>query len=117
MSCLGPLEEIDFDAYSQGPGIDDGEDQEEAGEYISPFSADEHYLEEPASIRDRATSTDDNTDQFQRGWRIDRRAGDSWMYGTSMYWLKGGSGMISHSSILLAALLFRVLAKPVPLCC
>ncbi|KAL6354246.1 hypothetical protein LRP88_12580 [Fusarium phalaenopsidis] len=49
-------------------------------ELISPFSADEHYLEEPASIQGSAVSTEDATDQFQRGWRVDRRAGDSWMY-------------------------------------
>ncbi|RTE68359.1 hypothetical protein BHE90_017264, partial [Fusarium euwallaceae] len=80
MSCLGLPEEIEFDVRSDGPDIDDGEDQEEARELISPFSADEHYLEEPASIQGSAVSTEDATDQFQRGWRVDRRAGDSWMY-------------------------------------
>ncbi|OBS15198.1 hypothetical protein FPOA_13940 [Fusarium poae] len=80
MSCLGLPEEVEFDVHSDVPDIDDGEDQEEARELISPFLADEHYLEEPASIRGSAVSTEDATDQFQRGWRVDRRAGDSWMY-------------------------------------
>lgn len=85
MSCLGLPEEIEFDVRSDGPDIDDGEDQEEARELISPFSADEHYLEEPASIQGSAVSTEDATDQFQRGWRVDRRAGDSWMYGMAQH--------------------------------
>ncbi|KAJ9415745.1 hypothetical protein QL093DRAFT_2568886 [Fusarium oxysporum] len=72
--------EVEFDVHSDGPDIDDGEDQEEARELISPFLADEHYLEEPASIQGSIVSTEDATDQFQRGWRVDRRAGDSWMY-------------------------------------
>ncbi|KAI3572619.1 hypothetical protein IWW34DRAFT_891492 [Fusarium oxysporum f. sp. albedinis] len=80
MSCLGLPEEVEFDVHSDGPDIDDGEDQEEARELISPFLADEHYLEEPASIQGSVVSTEDATDQFQRGWRVDRRAGDSWMY-------------------------------------
>ncbi|EGU76685.1 hypothetical protein FOXB_12805 [Fusarium oxysporum f. sp. conglutinans Fo5176] len=80
MSQLGLSEEIDLDVWSDGPDIDDGEDRDEAREYISPFSADEHYLEEPESVRGSAVSTEDATEQFQRGWRIDRRAGDSWMY-------------------------------------
>ncbi|OBS16948.1 hypothetical protein FPOA_12498 [Fusarium poae] len=58
MPRLGLPEEVEFDVHSDGPDIDDGEDQEEARELISPFLADEHYLEEPAN----------------------RRAGDSWMY-------------------------------------
>ncbi|KAJ9412797.1 hypothetical protein QL093DRAFT_2570104 [Fusarium oxysporum] len=80
MPCLGLPEEVEFDVHSDGPDIDDGEDQEEARELISPFLADEHYLEEPASIQGSIVSTEDATDQFQRGWRVDRRAGDSWMY-------------------------------------
>ncbi|EGU74076.1 hypothetical protein FOXB_15413 [Fusarium oxysporum f. sp. conglutinans Fo5176] len=80
MSCLGLPEEVEFDVRSDGPDIDDGEDQEEARELISPFLADKHYLEEPASIQGSIVSTEDATDQFQRGWRVDRRAGDSWMY-------------------------------------
>ncbi|KAL7754791.1 hypothetical protein ACKLNR_015277 [Fusarium oxysporum f. sp. zingiberi] len=80
MSCLGLSEEIELDAHSDSPDIDDGEDQDEARELISPFLADEHYLEEPASIQGSAVSTEDATDQFQRGWRVDRRSGDSWMY-------------------------------------
>ncbi|GKU11238.1 unnamed protein product, partial [Fusarium langsethiae] len=81
MPYLGLSEEVDLDAWSDGPDIDDVEDQDEAREYISPFSADEHYLEEPQSVRGSTVGTEDTTDQFQRGWRIDRRAGDSWMYG------------------------------------
>ncbi|GKU12187.1 unnamed protein product [Fusarium langsethiae] len=77
---LGLSEEVDLDAWSDGPDIDNVEDQDEAREYISPFSADEHYLEEPQSVRGSTVGTEDTTDQFQRGWRIDRRAGDSWMY-------------------------------------
>ncbi|KAM0540083.1 hypothetical protein ACHAO7_011540 [Fusarium culmorum] len=81
MPCLGLPEEVEFDVRSDGPDIDDGEDQEEARELISPFLADKHYyLEEPASIQGSAVSTEDAADQFQRGWRVDRRAGDSWMY-------------------------------------
>jgi hypothetical protein len=85
MSCFGLSEEIDLDLWSDGPDIDDGEDQDEAREYTSPFSADEHYLEEPTSIQGSAVSTEDATDQFQRGWRVDRRAGDSWMYGMVLH--------------------------------
>ena len=88
MSCLGLPEEIDFDLYPDDPDIDDGEDPDEAREYISPFSADEHYLEEPATVGSSAVGTEDVTDQFQRGWRIDRRAGDSWMYGMALSWSK-----------------------------
>ncbi|KAH6977667.1 hypothetical protein EDB80DRAFT_826309 [Ilyonectria destructans] len=67
MPCLGLSEEIDFDLYpDDDPDIDDGEDQEEAREHISPFSADEHYIEEPATIGSSAVSTKDVTDQFQR---------------------------------------------------
>jgi hypothetical protein len=88
MSCLGFSEEIEFEVHSDGPDTDEGEDQEEARGFISPFSADEHYLEEPASIQGSAVSTEDATDQFQRGWRVDRRAGDSWMYGTALRYLK-----------------------------
>ncbi|KAK2470198.1 hypothetical protein H9L39_18346 [Fusarium oxysporum f. sp. albedinis] len=97
MSCLGLPEEVEFDVHSDGPDIDDGEDQEEARELISPFLADEHYLEEPASIQGSVVSTEDATDQFQRGWRVDRRAGDSWMYAPSCLglweqedWVKAG---------------------------
>lgn len=72
---------MDLDVWSDGPDVDDGEDRDEAREYISPFSADEHYLEVPQSVRGSAVSTEDATDQFLRGWKIDRRAGDSWMYG------------------------------------
>jgi hypothetical protein len=85
MSCLGLPEEVEFDVHSDGPDIDDGEDQEEARELISPFLADEHYLEEPASIQGSVVSTEDATDQFQRGWRVDRRGGDSWMYGMALH--------------------------------
>jgi hypothetical protein len=84
MPRLGLPEEVEFDVHSDGPDIDDGEDQEEARELISPFLADEHYLEEPASIQGSAVSTEDAADQFQRGWRVDRRAGDSWMYGMAL---------------------------------
>lgn len=85
MPCLGLPEEVEFDVHSDGPDSDDGEDQEEARELISPFLADEHYLEEPASIQGSIVSTEDATDQFQRGWRVDRRAGDSWMYGMALH--------------------------------
>lgn len=90
MSYLGLSEEADVEAYLNDLEVvdddDDGDDpKEEAQEYISPFSADEHYLEEPASIQGSAVSTEDATDQFQRGWRVDRRAGDSWMYGMAQH--------------------------------
>ncbi|KAM6506728.1 hypothetical protein FALCPG4_014960 [Fusarium falciforme] len=81
MSCLGLSEEVGLEAYLDGLDVDDdGDDQEEAREYISPFSVDEHYLEEPTSLGSSAASTEESTEQFQRGWRINRHAGDSWMY-------------------------------------
>lgn len=82
MSCLGLSEEVGLEAYLDNLDVDDdGDDQEEAREYISPFSVDEHYLEEPTSLGSSAASTEESTEQFQRGWRINRHAGDSWMYG------------------------------------
>ncbi|KAJ4051379.1 hypothetical protein NW761_014629 [Fusarium oxysporum] len=66
MSQLGLSEEIDLDVWSNRPDIDKGEDRDEARKYISPFSADEHYLEEPESIRGSAVSIEDATEQFQR---------------------------------------------------
>lgn len=83
MSCLGLSEEVDLEVYLDDLDIDDGDDQEEVREYVSPFSADEHYLEEPTGHGSSVASTQEPTEQFQRGWRIDRHAGDSWMYGMS----------------------------------
>lgn len=62
ISCLGLSEDIEFDVHSDGPDIDNGEDQEEAREYISPFSADKYYLEEPVSIQGSTVSIEDATD-------------------------------------------------------
>ncbi|KAH7173114.1 hypothetical protein DER46DRAFT_657782 [Fusarium sp. MPI-SDFR-AT-0072] len=62
MPCLGLPEEVEFDVHSDGPDIDDGEDQEEARELISPFLANEHYLEEPASIQGSIVSIEDAID-------------------------------------------------------
>ncbi|KAF9770111.1 hypothetical protein IL306_012386, partial [Fusarium sp. DS 682] len=59
---------------------DGDENQVEIPEYVSPFSTDEHYLEEPTCFTDGLASTQESTDQFQRGWRIDRHAGDSYVY-------------------------------------
>lgn len=84
MSCLGLSEEIDLEYYLDDLDIDDhGDGQEEVRPYVSPFSADEHYLEEPTGPGSSIAGSEESAEQFQRGWRIDRYAGDSFMYGTA----------------------------------
>ncbi|GKU11914.1 unnamed protein product, partial [Fusarium langsethiae] len=82
MSALGSPEEVDHDVDFDelDLDLDNGDNQDDAREFVSPFSADEHYLEEPVGTADSAASTAEPTEQFQRGWRIDRQAGDTWIY-------------------------------------
>lgn len=82
MSYLELTEDVSLEPDLQDLNEDVNDSQDEVAEQSSPFSADEHYLEEPTGYEGSITSTQDSPEHFQRGWRIDRHAGDSWVYGT-----------------------------------
>jgi hypothetical protein len=84
MSYLEIPEVVEPESYLGNNEEDNDETQAGIADYVSPFSTDEHHLEEPTSFRDGAASTQESTDQFQRSWRIDRHAGDSYVYGMNI---------------------------------
>lgn len=50
-------EEVDLEVYFNDLNIDDSDNREEAQKYVSPFSNDEYYLEEPTGLRSNVAST------------------------------------------------------------
>lgn len=57
MSYLEIPEVVEPESYLGNNEEDNDETQAGIADYVSPFSTDEHYLEEPTSFRDGAAST------------------------------------------------------------
>lgn len=104
MSDLELREDVSLESNLQDLNEDGEDSQEEVAEHISPFSTDEHYLEEPTGYEGSTAGTQDSAEHFQRGWRIDRHAGDSWVHGTDTPFYSNNEKLIDVMKLALLPL-------------